>query len=177
MFEKWSRNSSNRNVIVPATGQYMLQFPRVAFVCKKTLPWVSGLRTGKVFQMYNAKKVKLFGILVLQRAADDEQRTQICSASGEESSCRFAGSGPLKVLQVRKRILKSILCFTGKQCNEQSNSDVFGGLGASWQEHSSNVRQKCHRPLLSVSVPWASRNVFQALASVIMSLQLILFVN
>lgn len=80
--------------------------------------------------MYCKKKVKVFGILVLELAADDEQRIPICSARGEKSLCWLAGTGPQRVLQVRKKILKSILCFTGKQCNEQSNSGMFGGLGA-----------------------------------------------
>lgn len=93
---------------------------------------MSRLQIGKVLQMCNVKKkVKFFGILVLEQTADDERLTQICSATGEKSLCRFAGAGPLKVSQVRKSILKSIVHFMGKQHNERSNSSVFGGLGAS----------------------------------------------
>lgn len=60
-------------------------------------------------------------MLVLEPAVDDDEWTAICSAAGEKILCLCAGAGPLKVLQVRTRILKLIFCFSEKQSSGQSN--------------------------------------------------------
>lgn len=65
---------------------------------------------------------KFFGMLVLEPVVDDDEWTAICSVVGEKILCLCAGAGPLKVFQVRTRILKLFFCFSEKQCSGQSNS-------------------------------------------------------
>lgn len=115
-------------------GQYMLRCPRVAFVCKKSCPGSTGQKLAKHSRCVMQKKRG--SSLGCWYSVVDDEWTAICSAVREKILCLCAGAGPLKVLQVRTRILKLTFCFSEKQCSGQSN---FGMLEA-WKQASNLSR-------------------------------------